>query len=134
MEFRSDIFWRAAKGGCPDCGAKIRSGESPPNKWGRFANIPDHCPACEMVLRRRDGFFLGAIVWNYTLTAFGVLPLLLIAVRLGWCSDAWAIRGAIFTALTVPFFIHALSWRLWIGTYYAFLPEQLPSNGRRTDD
>jgi hypothetical protein len=134
MQFRSDIFWRAAKGCCPDCGAEIRSKKNPLSKWGQFANIPDRCPECGMVLRRRDGFFLGAIVWNYTLTAFGALPLLLIAVRLGWCGEAWAIRWAILTALTVPFFIHALSWRLWIGTYYAFLPEQLPSSGRRTDD
>ena len=86
------------------------------------------------MLRRKEGFFLGAIVWNYGLTAFGVLPLLLLAYGLELIGHDWLVRSAVLAIFLVPPFIHALSWRLWVGTYYAFLPDQLPSGGRRLDD
>lgn len=134
MAFRSDIFWQCARGGCPDCGEPIRPEGAPPTGLSRLWNIPDRCPECGMVLRRHEGFFLGAIVWNYGLTAFGALPLLLTAHLLGWISWIWMVRLAVAAALLIPPLIHAFAWRLWIGTYYGFLPEQLPSRGRRADD
>jgi hypothetical protein len=134
MQFRSDIFWKSACGRCPDCGAKVR-GSSDRTGWlARFWDTPAHCSGCGMTLRRKEGFFLGAIVWNYGLTAFGVLPLVLLAQRLEWIGSVWAIRLAVGAIFLVPPLIHAFSWRLWIGTYYAFLPDQLPSGGRRLDD
>lgn len=134
MQFRSDIFWKSACGRCPDCGAKVR-GSSDRTSWlARFWDTPAYCSGCGMTLRRKEGFFLGAIVWNYGLTAFGVLPLVLLAQRLEWIGSVWAIRLAIGAIFLVPPLIHAFSWRLWIGTYYAFLPDQLPSGGRRLDD
>jgi hypothetical protein len=87
-----------------------------------------------MTLRRKEGFFLGAIVWNYGLTAFGVLPVVLTAQRLGWVGSDGAIRLAIAAIFLVPPLVHGCAWRLWIGTYYAFLSDQLPSGGRRLDD
>jgi hypothetical protein len=87
-----------------------------------------------MTLRRKEGFFLGAIVWNYGLTAFGVLPLVLGAYRLGWVGGDCAVRLAVGAIFVVPPLIHAFAWRLWIGTYYGFLSDQLPSGGRRLDD
>ena len=134
MQFRSDIFCRSACGRCPDCGAKVR-GLSDRTGWlARLWDTPAHCSGCGMTLRRKEGFFLGAIVWNYGLTAFGVLPLVLLAQRLEWIGSVWAIRLAVGAIFLVPPLIHAFSWRLWIGTYYAFLPDQLPSGGRRLDD
>lgn len=87
-----------------------------------------------MTLRRKEGFFLGAIVWNYGLTAFGVLPLVLLAYRLDFLNATWAIRFAVAAIFLVPPLIHAFAWRLWLGTYYGFLADQLPSGGRRLDD
>jgi hypothetical protein len=134
MQFRSDIFWKSACGHCPDCGAKVR-GSSDCTGWlARLWDTPATCGGCGMTLRRKEGFFLGAIVWNYGLTAFGVLPLVLLAQSLEWIGSVWAIRLAVGAIFLVPPLIHAFSWRLWIGTYYAFLPDQLPSGGRRLDD
>jgi hypothetical protein len=134
MRFRADIFWQSACGRCPDCGARIR-GEADRTAWlARLWDTPAHCSGCGMTLRRKEGFFLGAIVWNYGLTAFGVLPLVLLAHRFGWIGDAWAVRLAVGAIFLVPPLIHAFAWRLWVGTYYAFLPDQLPSRGRRLDD
>ena len=134
MKFRADIFWKSACGRCPDCGAKIRSASDRTGWLARLWGTPATCGGCGMTLRRKEGFFLGAIVWNYGLTAFGVLPLVLLAQRLEWIGSVWAIRLAIGAIFLVPPLIHAFAWRLWIGTYYAFLPDQLPSGGRRLDD
>ena len=134
MQFRADIFWNSACGRCPDCGAKTRGSADRKGWLARLWDSPAACTGCGMMLRRKEGFFLGAIVWNYGLTAFGVLPLVLLAQRFGWVGSAWAIRLAIATIFLVPPLIHAFAWRLWIGTYYAFLPDQLPSVGRRLDD
>ncbi|MEY4132073.1 MAG: hypothetical protein RL592_131 [Verrucomicrobiota bacterium] len=134
MKFRADIFWKSACGRCPDCGAPIR-GDSDGTGWlARLWDTPATCAGCGMTLRRKEGFFLGAIVWNYGLTAFGVLPLVLLAHRLGWIGADWSIRLAVAAIFLVPPLIHAFAWRLWIGTYYAFLSDQLPSGGRRLDD
>ncbi len=134
MQFRSDIFWKSARGGCPDCGAKVRGPSDRTGFCARLWDTPASCPSCGLVLRRKEGFFLGAIVWNYGLTAFGVLPLLLLAYRLELMGTDWLVRSAVLAIFLVPPFIHALAWRLWVGTYYAFLPDQLPSGGRRLDD
>ena len=134
MAFRADIFWKSACGRCPDCGAPIRAADDKTGRFARLWDTPTHCAGCGMTLRRKEGFFLGAIVWNYGLTAFGVLPLVLAANRLGWIDGAWAVRLAVAAIFVVPPLIHAFAWRLWVGTYYGFLPDQLPSGGRRLDD
>ena len=134
MAFRADIFWKSACGRCPDCGAPIRAADDKTGRFARLWDTPTHCAGCGMTLRRKEGFFLGAIVWNYGLTAFGVLPLVLAAYRLGWLDGAWAVRLAVAAIFVVPPLIHAFAWRLWVGTYYGFLPDQLPSSGRRLDD
>jgi len=134
MKFRADIFWNSACGRCPDCGAGTRSVSDQTGWLARLWDTPATCGGCGITLRRKEGFFLGAIVWNYGLTAFGVLPLLLLAKSLEWIGSDGAIRLAIGAIFLVPPLIHAFSWRLWIGTYYAFLPDQLPSGGRRLDD
>jgi hypothetical protein len=134
MAFRADIFWKSACGRCPDCGAPVRAADDKTGRFARLWDTPTHCAGCGMTLRRKEGFFLGAIVWNYGLTAFGVLPLVLAAYRLGWLDGAWAVRLAVAAIFVVPPLIHAFAWRLWVGTYYGFLPDQLPSGGRRLDD
>ena len=133
MSFRSDIFWRSACGNCPDCGKPLRFADSS-TLFQRLSNIPDTCSNCGLVLRRKEGFFLGAMVWNYGLIAFGVLPIVLFSVKQQWLSIDSAVKLAIAVALLLPPFLHALAWRFWLGTYYGFLPDQLPSGGRRLDD
>jgi hypothetical protein len=32
---------------------------------------------------------------------------------------------AVTLGLTLPWFLHRLAWRLWIASYYCFLPEQI---------
>lgn len=134
MRFRADIFLKSARGRCPDCGVPTRAADDPAGRLARLWDTPAHCAGCGMLLRRKEGFFLGAIVWNYGLTAFGVLPLILLLCFQGMVGAETAIRLAAIAVFVVPPLIHAFAWRLWIGTYYGFLPDQLPSGGRRLDD
>ena len=115
MAFRTDIFWKSACGRCPDCGAPIRAAGDQTGWFARLWDTPARCAGCGMTLRRKEGFFLGAY-------------------RLGWVGGDWAVRLAVGAIFVVPPLIHAFAWRLWIGTYYGFLPDQLPSGGRRLDD
>ena len=85
-------------------------------------------------LVQEDGGFAPPQLTHTPPTAFGVLPLVLVAYRLGWIGGDWSVRLAVGAIFVVPPLIHAFAWRLWIGTYYAFLPDQLPSGGRRLDD
>lgn len=123
MSFQPAVFVRAARGRCPSCEGILPP--SPP--W----DTPPRCPGCGFVLRRAGGFFLGALVWNYGLIAFGVLPLLLATAGLGWVSWRQAGWAAAACCVALPWLLHGLAWRLWLGTYYGFLPEQL---GRGSDD
>lgn len=123
MNVQPHLFWQVALGRCPRCAATLP--KAPP--W----NVAPQCGHCALILRRPGGFFLGALVWNYGLIAFGYLPLLLIPGLLGWVGWKPLVWAAVIGGLVLPWLIHGLAWRLWIGTYYTWLPEQL---GKRTDD
>jgi hypothetical protein len=123
VTFRFDILLRSARGRCPRCDTPLAP--SPP--W----DIPPRCGSCGLLLRRPGGFFLGALVWNYGLIAFGVLPLLLAAGSLGWLTWRQVAAGALAAGLVLPWFLHRLAWRLWIGVHYGFLPGQM--DGRMDD-
>jgi len=133
MSFRFDIFWRSACGQCPDCAKPLRFSPDA-SVFERLSNIPSRCANCGLVLRRKEGFFLGAMVWNYGLIAFGILPVLLLCLSKEWLTIGSTVKIAVGVVLLLPPFIHALAWRFWLGTYYGFLPDQLPSQGRRVDD
>ena len=127
MNFQPDIFLRVARGCCPSCGGRIP--KSPP--W----DIAPACDSCGLVLRRPGGFFLGSLVWNYGLIAFGGIPVLAVLTHwLHWFSWRQAVWVAVILGLTLPWFIHRLAWRLWIATYYGFLPEQVEVDRRSDTD
>lgn len=118
MNFRPDIFLRVARGHCPACAERIPA--SPP--W----DIAPACSRCGLVLRRPGGFFLGSLVWNYGLIAFGGIPILAVLTHwLHWLTWRQAVWAAVVLGLSLPWLIHRLAWRLWIASYYGFLPEQV---------
>lgn len=123
MNVQPHLFWQVARGYCPRCAAKLPAAPT----W----NVAPACEACGLVLRRHGGFFLGALVWNYGLIAFGYLPLLLIPGLLGWLNWKQLIWAAVIGGMVLPWLIHGFAWRLWIGTYYTWMPDQL---GKTTDD
>jgi len=81
-----------------------------------------------MKLARSDGFFLGAMVWNYGLTAFGCLPLLLAGFVAGFYSLTALLLLGLGAAMLIPALLYPWAWSLWLMTYYLALPHELPAN------
>ena len=121
-----EIVRRCLAHECPDCGKALPKGRP----W----NFPFACKACGFVLRRHEGFFLGALVLNYAMTAFGALPLTVLAWKLGWVPPKVALALALTLGFSLPVLLYRFSWRLWLAGHYGFLPEQLPVNGAKADD
>jgi len=119
---RRQIVWRGLRGRCPNCGGPLR--------FGRHLQLLAACPApgCGLHWQKRDGFFLGAMTLNYTATVFGLLPLVVVAWRLGWIGANGAIGLGIAIGLVFPALFYKASWSLWLAAYYFFLPHELPAN------
>jgi ABC-type glycerol-3-phosphate transport system permease component len=81
-----------------------------------------------MELSRTDGFFLGAMVWNYGLIVFGCLPLLVGLYVLGLISGTVLGVLCLAASLILPMVIYPWAWSLWLMTYFLALPQELPGN------
>lgn len=67
---------------------------------------------------RGNGFYLGAMVWNYGIVVFGVFPFILAAVVLGWISSVAGVYAALAAAVVVPLLTYRWSWSLWLMSYH----------------
>jgi len=90
--------------------------------------LPERCPQCSARWDRGNGFFLGAMVWNYAVTVFGlILGVVLMTLR-GWLAPGTAIGLGLGIGLVFPWIFYKWSWSLWLASYYAVLPNELPAN------
>lgn len=87
-----------------------------------------------MVFRRHEGFYLGALVWNYGMVAFGVLPWVVVAWRFHLLDRSQALMVAVVICFSLPAVLYRTSWKLWLASHYAMLPHQLPSRSGRSAD
>jgi hypothetical protein len=74
-----------------------------------------HCPQCNFPFQRESGFYLGAIYFNYGLTALAVTiayPLLVLTESLS-ANAALAVCMAFVVLFPLLFFRYARS--LWLG-------------------
>ena len=119
---RRQIFSRGLHGACPNCGGPLR--------FEPGLRLPERCPApgCGLRWQRSPGYYLGAVVWNYTLTVLLALPVVLESLAAGWIRLGPAIAIAVALALVLPVLFYKASWSLWLMTYYFFLPHELPAN------
>ncbi|MGA2053576.1 MAG: DUF983 domain-containing protein [Opitutales bacterium] len=116
------IVSRGLRCRCPNCGG--------PLIFERGLRLREQCPApgCGLRWQRNPGYYLGAAVWNYTLTVFLVLPFVFLTWAAGWISEAVAIVLAVIVALVSPLLLYKAAWSLWMMSYYFFLPHELPAN------
>ena len=102
---------------CPSCGhATLVRG---------VLRVHDRCRVCGLPFEHDEGFFLGALVLNYTVSFLaGILPAIVL-VATGRLSVAWGIVWSVLASLLVPvlFYWHAKS--LWMAAYYFFVPDDL---------
>jgi uncharacterized protein (DUF983 family) len=112
------VVGRALRLRCPRCGRT-------PLFTGWFA-MREACPACGLRYEREQGYFVGAIYVNYTLTvALGLGGVLLLDGLVG-LSLGWQLAVAVPLMLLAPlvFFRHARSLWLAIGVLASALDER----------
>jgi uncharacterized protein (DUF983 family) len=119
---RGQILSRGVANECPNCATKTLF------PAGSF-RIHRRCPRCGLLLDPGEGFFLGPLVINYTLTVFGfVLPLIWVGIS-GFIPLGPALAVAVVGGLGIPVLLYRRSWGWWLMIYFFFLPDKLPANG-----
>jgi uncharacterized protein (DUF983 family) len=115
-EKRELCLKRGLKGHCPRC-------ESSDLFESRF-HLHKACPSCGLPLESEDGWSLGAVPINYTLTClFWVLPVALLFAAGLFSLNTALIIGGIGT-LVIPIITYRRTKALWVGVYYAVLPHE----------
>lgn len=121
---KTQIFVRGITHRCPNCGSKKLFRE------GTLFKLNHECPDCGLKIERDEGFFLGSMTLNYTVTILAfllpVLGLYLAGVLSGVTASVLAAIGAVL--VPIAFYRASRSW--WLMAYYFFLPKHLPANQR----
>lgn len=120
----SVTVWRVIGRGltfrCPNCGAR-----------GLFAGLlkmNERCPGCGLLFEREEGFFLGAMVLNYVLSALLAVELPCVLFLAGVLGEETAVIAVISMCLILPFLFFRPAKSLWLMTYYGIFPGHLPAN------
>lgn len=106
---------------CPACGK--------PTLVRGILRVHDRCRNCGLPFEHDEGFFLGALILNYTVSFFlGILPAIVL-VAMGCISVPVAIAIAVAGSILLPIVLYWHSKSLWMAIYYFFVPDDLrPSN------
>jgi len=119
---RRQIVGRGLAGRCPNCGGHTLFAAG-----ARFT-IHERCANCGLGFNRGEGFFLGPLVINYTVTVIVfIIPVILLNVH-GVISTKAAIVATGGGALLIPILLYRRSWSWWLMTYFYFLPQKLSGN------
>ena len=110
------VLSRALRLSCPVCGQSSIA-------RGPF-RIRNHCPDCETIFKREEGFFVGAILANMMTTELVIL--IASVVGLAWIGYNYEfVLAALFIlALVFPVLFYHHSWSFWLG--FDHLVEGLP--------
>ena len=121
---RRQLFIRGLYSQCPNCGqAKL---------FKTPLRIHRYCPKCSMQIERCDGYYLGPLSINYSITVFTfVLPSLLLGF-FGYITIKLALVIAFTGALLLPVLLYRFSWSCWLMIYYSCLTQELHAN--QTED
>jgi uncharacterized protein (DUF983 family) len=99
-------LWRSLKLQCPVCGeASIVQ---------RPFNLKHRCTACNVIFKREEGFFVGAIMANVVATEVFILMVYFALLLFTRLSEAvtFAILFAVAVGFPLAFYHH--SWSLWL--------------------
>ncbi|MGI8551818.1 MAG: DUF983 domain-containing protein [Dehalococcoidia bacterium] len=104
------ILARGCTNRCPNCGSR--------SLFAGLLKMRERCPVCGLLFEREEGFFLGAMVFNYVLTALLAVILPAILIVAGRVGPLQTFVFAIATAALLPFLFYRPSKSLWLMTYY----------------
>lgn len=127
---RLQVIERGLACQCPNCARRTLFVP------GRLFKVNPTCTHCGLRIEKGDGAFLGPLVLNYAVTAFGFIVPVILLFTLGSLGAAAALALCFVGALGLPLLLYRLSWGWWLMLYYFFLRDNLPANleGRTEDD
>jgi uncharacterized protein (DUF983 family) len=106
---------------CPVCGES--------SIVQRPFKIKHHCPACDALFMREEGFFVGAILINVITTEMVILIFYLITLVLLGINYQLVLLVLFIAALLFPIAFYHHSWSIWLG--FDHIVESLPKNLER---
>ena len=106
---------------CPNCGGRTL--------FRHWLAMHDRCARCGLRFEREPGFFLGALVINYTVTLVLLLVPMVVLVFQQKADVLTAVVIGFAWSILFPLAFFPTSKSLWLMTYYVFFPRQLPANG-----
>jgi uncharacterized protein (DUF983 family) len=119
------IIWRGLRARCPNCGS--------PSLFKHWLKVNERCRVCGLAFERDEGFFLGAMVINYAAAGLLFIPIIVAAI-LQIVPVLTAVIVAIAVGIGVPVLFYPASKTLWLMTWYAMFPRDLPANQRGKTD
>ncbi len=106
MGFRQ-LVSRALRLVCPVCGqGKLFSG---------MIRMNEHCPKCGIRFEREPGFFLGAIYFNYGLTAILTVVVFLVLRFGSRLTSNQVLAITVGISVVFPIWFHRYARSLWAG-------------------
>lgn len=114
---REIIFWRGTTGRCPRC-------ESPEIFKSHF-RLVDRCPRCGLPLELEDGWSYGSVPLAYVLACIvWVVPVTVLTI-IGVFSFLTGALVGMIGVIILPIITYRFTKRLWVGLYYALLPNEM---------
>jgi hypothetical protein len=87
-------------------------------------HVKHHCSFCNVLFKREDGFFVGAILANVMATEFAILSVYIVSLPVLGMESQGVFKFLFIVALIFPLAFFHHSWGLWLGLDY--LVEGLP--------
>jgi len=114
-------LWRCLNLQCPACGrASIVD---------RPFNLKHRCTACDVIFKREEGFFVGAIMANVVATEVLILVVYFSGLLFTGFDEPVTLPILFIVGVTFPLAFYHHSWALWLGMDH--LIEGLPQGSER---
>jgi uncharacterized protein (DUF983 family) len=101
------ILYRSFLLRCPACGES--------SIVQKPFHVKHHCTACNVLFKREDGFFVGAILANVMATEFVILAVYIISLPVLGMESQRVLTVLFVLALVFPLAFFHHSWSLWLG-------------------
>lgn len=114
---------------CPNCGARAFT------SWFRMAET---CPRCGVRFEREEGYWVGAMIINTTVTFLSFAGVFVGLTAVTWPDVPWAFVMGVTIGVNVilPIVFYPLSKSLWAGleqSWHPLEPHEMMAADSRTD-
>lgn len=115
------MVWRGLRRRCPRCGGEAFE------TWFR---VKHHCDRCGLIFEREEGYWVGAVIINTTVTFGAFIVVFSSLVVATWPDVPWpAVMGVtIAVNVVIPIAFYPISMAVWLAlelSWHPLEPEEL---------